>query len=121
MLIYINLSFDFLNLDNVDFENYFANKLINIGRFAYQENKSCVQSSFVLQEIIHANVEKGSKVFCCFLDSTKAFDSVWFDGLFFKLFNIRMKGKSWGGSAKMVPKHGELCILERKVLTHVSS
>ncbi len=64
-------------------------------QFAYQENKSCVQSSFVLQEIIHANVERGSKVFCCFLDSTKAFDSVWLDGLFFKLFNIGMKGKSW--------------------------
>ena len=33
MLIYINLSFDFLSLDNVDFENYFPNKLINMGRF----------------------------------------------------------------------------------------
>ena len=26
-------SFDFLSLDNVDFENYFANKLINMDRF----------------------------------------------------------------------------------------
>ena len=35
MLIYIRFSFDFLDLDNVDFENYFANKLIhvNMGRF----------------------------------------------------------------------------------------
>ncbi len=57
--------------------------------------KSCVQSSFVFQEVIHANVERGSKVFCCFLDSTKAFDSVWLDGLFLKLFNIGMKGNSW--------------------------
>jgi hypothetical protein len=28
MLIYINFSFDFLGLDNVDFEYYFANELI---------------------------------------------------------------------------------------------
>jgi hypothetical protein len=28
MLIYINLNFDFLGLDNVYFENYFANELI---------------------------------------------------------------------------------------------
>ena len=28
MLIYINLSFDFLGLDNVDFDNYFAIELI---------------------------------------------------------------------------------------------
>ena len=33
MLIYINFSFDFLSLDNVDFENDFANKLINMGRY----------------------------------------------------------------------------------------
>ena len=30
MLIYINFSLDFLSLDNVDFENYFANILINM-------------------------------------------------------------------------------------------
>ena len=30
---HINFSFGFLGLDNVDFENYFANKLINISRF----------------------------------------------------------------------------------------
>jgi C1A family cysteine protease len=28
MFIYMNFSFDFLGLDNVDFENYFAKKLI---------------------------------------------------------------------------------------------
>ena len=33
MLIYIKFSFDFLSLDSVDFENYFANKLINMGRY----------------------------------------------------------------------------------------
>ena len=33
MLIYIHFSFNFLGLDNVDFENYFANELINMGRF----------------------------------------------------------------------------------------
>ena len=32
-VVYINFSFDFLGSDNVDFENYFANKLINMGRF----------------------------------------------------------------------------------------
>ena len=64
-------------------------------QFAYQENKSSVLSSFVLQEMISHNVERGSKVYCCFLDLSKAFDTVWLDGLFFKLFNIGMKGKSW--------------------------
>ena len=64
-------------------------------QFAYQKDKSSVLSSFVLQEIVHHNVEKGSKVYACFLDSSKAFDMVWLDGLFYKLFNIGMKGKTW--------------------------
>ncbi len=33
MLIYISFSFDFLGLDNVDFEKDFAKELINMGRF----------------------------------------------------------------------------------------
>ncbi len=64
-------------------------------QFAYQKNKSCVLSSFFLQEIINHNVEKGSKVYCCFLDSSKAFDSVWLDGLFYKLYHLGFNGKSW--------------------------
>ena len=32
------ISFDFLSLDSVDFENYFANKLINMGRYV---NHTC--------------------------------------------------------------------------------
>jgi hypothetical protein len=29
----MNFSFDFLGLDNIDFENYFANELIKMGGF----------------------------------------------------------------------------------------
>ena len=64
-------------------------------QFAYQNEKSCVLSSFALQESIFYNLERGSKVHCCFLDSSKAFDTVWLDGLFYKLYNNGMKGKSW--------------------------
>ena len=31
-------------------------------------------------------IELGSKVFACFLDFRKAFDTVWIDDLLFKLF-----------------------------------
>jgi hypothetical protein len=64
-------------------------------QFAYQKGKSCVQASFVLQEAIHHAVERESKVYACFLDISKAFDCVWMDGLFFKLFNLGIQGKSW--------------------------
>ena len=45
-------------------------------QFASQNNKSCILSSFSLQESIHYNIERGSKVYRYFLDSSKAFDTV---------------------------------------------
>ena len=64
-------------------------------QYAYQENKNCLDASFVLREAVNEAVEKGSKVYSCFLDTEKAFDTVWFDGLFLKLFEIGICGKSW--------------------------
>lgn len=64
-------------------------------QFAYQESNSCIMASFALQEVINYYKEEGSNVFSCFLDSSKAFDTVWIDGLFFKLFNMGVKGKTW--------------------------
>ena len=41
-------------------------------------------------------LECGSKVFGCFLDVKKAFDTVWIDGLLFKLFSdLGINGRMW--------------------------
>ena len=40
--------------------------------------------------------ERGNKLFACFLDVWKAFDTVWNDGLLYKLFSeLGIKGRMW--------------------------
>ena len=62
---------------------------------AYQKGKGCTQASLVQREQKNHYQERGSKVYACFLDSSKAFDTVWMDGLFYKLYNFGIKGKTW--------------------------
>ena len=45
-----------------------------------------MMSSFALTESIYFAKENNSKLYVCFLDCKQAFDRVWHDGLFFKLF-----------------------------------
>ena len=52
-------------------------------------------TSFVLQETVNYNAERGSKTYCCMLDAAAAFDTVWHDGLFFKIYNSGINGRLW--------------------------
>ncbi|VDI24480.1 Hypothetical predicted protein [Mytilus galloprovincialis] len=61
----------------------------------FQKGLGCLTASFCLLETIYHNIEQNSKVFVAFLDSRKAFDTVWRKALMFKLFNLGVKGKAW--------------------------
>ena len=56
-------------------------------QFGFREGVGYIEASFTVLETINHILERGSKVFCCFLDVRKAFDTVWIDGLLFKLFS----------------------------------
>ena len=65
-------------------------------QFGFQEGVGCIKASFIILETINHMLERGSKIFSCFLDVRKAFDTVWIDDLLFKLFpNLGINGRMW--------------------------
>ena len=65
---------------------YFGSLLSNdVLQFGFQKGCSTVQCTWAVQETISSYLRKGSEVYCCLLDFSKAFDKVNFDKLFQKL------------------------------------
>ena len=65
-------------------------------QFGFQEGVSCLEASFVISESINHMIEQGGKVFSCFLDVRKAFDTIWIDGLLYKLYHeLDINSKLW--------------------------
>ena len=62
-------------------------------QYAYQKHLSSLHASFIFQEVINYNVKRGSKVYVCLLDTTKALYIVWINGLFYKLFKFGICGE----------------------------
>ena len=54
-------------------------------QFGFSEGVGCLEASYVISESINRLLEKGGKVFACFLDVRKAFDTLWIPGLLYKL------------------------------------
>ena len=65
-------------------------------QFGFKMSVGCLEASFVISESVNHKLEHSNKVFSCFLDVKKAFDTVWLDGLLFTLLNdLGVCGKMW--------------------------
>ena len=53
----------------------FAGLFSNL-QLGFQERVGCLEASFTILESINHMLERGNKVFACFLDVRKAFDTV---------------------------------------------
>ena len=62
-------------------QNYFSDL-----QFGFSNGVGCIEASYVISESVNQAVEQGDNVFACFLDVRKAFDTVWHNGLLFKLY-----------------------------------
>ena len=82
-------------------------KIISDLQGAGKERCSSIQTAWILKEAICSHTETGGTAYVGLLDAKKAFDTVWHDGFFFKLFNFGLRGKAWRIMRKMY--HGFIC------------
>ena len=59
----------------------------------FRKGRGTVDSVFVLHNVINEFMEKGNKLYTCFIDFSKAFDYVVHDNLWYKLLKSGIRGK----------------------------
>ena len=82
-------------LYNRIFKHVLKKDFPNIQQQGFQKELGCLTASFNIHETIFHNLELGSNVYVCFLDTSKAFDTVWRPGLMIKLHELGITGKLW--------------------------
>ena len=71
------------------------------GQAGFRRNRSCVDHIYTLGKIIQGRKDAGLTTYCFFLDVQKAYDTVWRNGLWKKLWEIGIRGKMWRMVKKM--------------------
>ena len=62
--------------------------------------------------IVQGRLREDKKIFAFFLDIQKAYDTVWHDGLWYKLWDMGVKGRIWRVIKKMYMSSRSAVILE---------
>ena len=69
------------------------NELLSDAQFGFRSGRSTTDAIFVLSSIIQHYLNQNKRLYCAFIDMRKAFDSVYRNGLWFRLGNKGIKGK----------------------------
>jgi hypothetical protein len=64
-------------------------------QFGFRPGRGCVDAAFVFSEVVKGRKDIGKATFCAFIDVRKAYDRVWRDGLWKRLWEAGVKGKMW--------------------------
>ena len=66
--------------------------VLHEGQAGFRAKRSCVDNIYVLSELVQGRLREGKKTYAFFLDVQKAYDTVWRNGLWVKLWEL---GKMW--------------------------
>jgi hypothetical protein len=62
---------------------------------AFRRGRSTDQHIYTLSQVLRGRLRQGKATCAFFLDLKKAYDTVWRDGLLYKLWNRGIRGKAW--------------------------
>ena len=66
--------------------------IVSDAQFGFKQNHSTVDAIFILHSIINQNFVNKKRLYCAFVDFSKAFDLVYLNGLWYKLINLGVTG-----------------------------
>ena len=69
------------------------NSIISDSQFGFRKGRSTTDACFVLDAIMQKILNEKGRLYCVFIDFRKAFDSVYLNGLWFKLHKLGINGK----------------------------
>ena len=67
--------------------------ILSDSQFGFRKGRSTTDAIFVLNSIIQKVLKEKGRLFCAFIDLKKAFDSVYLNGLWYRLFKLGLNGK----------------------------
>ena len=71
------------------------NPLLHEAQCGFRPDRNCMDHVLSASQVIQGRLRAGTTTYGLFLDGQKAFDSVWRDGLFFKLWAMGVRGRMW--------------------------
>ena len=78
----------------------------------FRLNRGCMDNVYTLNEIVQGRLRENKKTYAFFLDIQKAYVTVWHDGLWYKLWDMGVKGRMWRVIKKMYMSSRSAVLLE---------
>ena len=94
--------------------------VLHEGQAGFRVNRSCMDNVFTLNELVQGRLRENKRTYAFFLDVQKAYDTVWRDGLWLKLWDLGVKGRMWRVIKKMYEVSRSAVLLEGEKSTMFS-
>ena len=76
-------------------EDSWVNEVISPIQSCGKKHVSCLHTSFAVQQSVSMSLNEGKSVYGGFMDTQKAFDTLWILGLMYKLYKAKINRKAW--------------------------